>query len=166
MSGPWGIVRLCRTSEIRGNLIRLLRNMPYARARLWRRISRLTLSGRPLKHHFHSRPSGCWLQSVAGRAWRGFLVSISQASSPGGCGGRFTSANCPAWTKRFVWHLIGHWIFSSPRTFAQCTTSIDRRDFHRPDQARNTSGNNGDHERAHRAPDGLIDPRAAEMLRI
>ena len=83
------------------------------------------LSGRPLKHHFRSRPSGCWLRSVAGRAWRGFSVSISRASSPGGCGGRFTSASCPAWTKRFVWHLTGHWTFFSPRTFAQCTTSIN-----------------------------------------
>ena len=36
-----GDVRLCQTSETRGNLIRQRRNMPYAKARLWRRISRL-----------------------------------------------------------------------------------------------------------------------------
>ena len=27
-------------------------------------------------------------------------------------------------TKRFVWHLTGRWISSSPRTFAQSTTTI------------------------------------------
>ena len=32
--------------------------------------------------------------------------------------------SCPGWTRRFVWHLIGHWIFSSQKTFAQYTTSI------------------------------------------
>ena len=38
----WAVtVRLCPTSEIRGNLIRQPRNMLYAKARLWRKISQL-----------------------------------------------------------------------------------------------------------------------------
>ena len=74
--------------KIRGNLIRQPRNMPYAKARLWRRISRLH-SWVVGQNHFRSRLSGCWLQSVVGRAWRGSSVSIFQGFSPGGCGGRF-----------------------------------------------------------------------------
>ena len=123
MCGRWVTVRLCRTSEIRESLIRQPLNMPYAKARLWRTISRLH-SQVVRKHHFRSRPSGCWPRSVAGWAWHESLVSISRASSLGGCGGRFTSASYRAWIKRFVWHLIGHWIFFFPRTSARCTTSI------------------------------------------
>ena len=41
MFGQWATVPLCQTSGIRGNLIRQPRNMPYAKAKLWRRISRL-----------------------------------------------------------------------------------------------------------------------------
>ena len=41
MSGQWGIVRLCQTSKIRGNLIRQPRSMLFAKAGLWRGISRL-----------------------------------------------------------------------------------------------------------------------------
>ncbi len=73
----------------------------------------------------------CWHQSAVGQAWRGFSVSISPASSHGGCGGQFTSASCPAWTKRFVWRLTGRSTFSSRRTFAQymisTTAEISRR---------------------------------------
>src|SRR6266496_2834087 len=123
MSGPWVTVRLCRTSEIRESLIRQPPNMPYARARLWHGISRLYFSVVG-QSHFRSEPLGYWPRSADGRAWHGFSVSISRASSHGGCGGQFTSASCPAWTKRFVWHLTGHWTFSSRRTFAQFMTLL------------------------------------------
>src|SRR4030095_11687444 len=122
MYGRGVTVPLCRTIEIRGNLIRLLRNMPCAKGRLWRGISRLYcwVVG---QSHFRSEPLGYWRQSADGRGERGFSVSISRGSSHGGCGGRFTSASCPAWTKRFEWHLTGPWTFSSPRTFVQYITS-------------------------------------------
>ena len=41
MFGQWVTVRLSQTSEIQGSLIRQPRNTPFAKARLWRRISRL-----------------------------------------------------------------------------------------------------------------------------
>ena len=72
-----------------GNLIRQPRNMRCVRARLWRRISWLRSRIVP-SNHFHSGPSDCWHQSVVGWASRAFSVSISRASSRGGCGARFT----------------------------------------------------------------------------
>ena len=109
------------------------------------------LVGSSSKIIFIQRPLGCWPQSAVGRAWRGFLVSISQASSRGGCGGRFTSASCPAWTKRFVWHLTGHWTFSSRRTFAQYMTSTTAA-ISIAGTTPNALGNNGDYQVTARQP--------------
>ena len=63
MYGRWVTVPLCRTIEIRGNLIRLLRNMPCAKGRLWRGISRLYCWAVG-QSHFRSEPLGYWRQSA------------------------------------------------------------------------------------------------------
>ena len=70
-----------------------------------------------------SRPSGCSPPSDAGQSWRGFSALTSRASSRGGYGARFTSANCLVWTKRYASPSIGRWIYFSARTFARFMTS-------------------------------------------
>jgi hypothetical protein len=74
------------------------------------------------------------------------LVSIFPASSRDGCGGRFTSANCPAWTKKvrvaFDWTLD----LLFPKDVCAVHDRPYRRDFPWREHAKDTVGDSSQYQ--------------------
>jgi NADH:ubiquinone reductase (H+-translocating) len=69
----------------------------------------------PAQKPFVFEPSGNWPPSADVRGWPTSWGSISQASSPGGCGARSTSGSCRGLKRSCESPWIGRWISSSRR---------------------------------------------------
>jgi len=86
---------------------------------------------------------------VAARAWRAFSGSISQASSRGGCGGRFYLSKLPGLDKKirvaFDWTLD---LLFPKDVCAVYDLDHDGRNFRWPGQGKNTTRNEDDYQSA------------------
>jgi len=90
MCGPSAIAHLYLTSEIRGNLIRLLLSTRCARAKLSHRILPLHCRGTLCERFSFKDDRTSGFDRPAHGRGPDFWIQFPPASSPGGYGGRFT----------------------------------------------------------------------------